>query len=53
MSSSRRAVICGKLDQTVMDLSEERAILLAQQPELGGARPVREGALGEIHGVRG
>ena len=43
----------GKLDQTVMDLSKERAILLAQQPELGGARPVREGALGEIHGVRG
>ena len=43
----------GKLDQTVVDLSEERAIFLAQQPELSGARPVREGAFGEIHGVRG
>ncbi len=42
-----------KLDQTVVDLSEERAIFLAQQPELSGAGPVREGALGEVHRVRG
>ena len=42
-----------KLDQTVVDLSEERPVFLAQQPELSGAGPMCEGALGKIHRVRG